>query len=147
MAKFEIAETLPEGVEESNVKLPERSTEKSAGYDLASAVDTVVPAHGRVLVPTGVTCKLSRIEYLAVVPRSGLALKKGITVLNTPGTVDADYYPNCIGVILYNTTDEDFVVNVGDRIAQGIIHEYNITVDDKAEGKRTGGFGSTGIGG
>lgn len=147
MAKFEIAQTLPAGVEEEHITLPKRSTEQSAGYDLASAVNTVVPAHGRVLVPTGVTCKLASNEYLQVVPRSGLALKKGITVLNTPGTVDADYYPNCIGVILYNTTDEAFQVFVGDRIAQGIIHEYKVTEDDKAEGERTGGFGSTGIGG
>lgn len=147
MAKFEIAEELPVGVEEEHITLPKRSTEESAGYDLVSAVCSVVPPHGRVLIPTGVTCKLASNEYLQVVPRSGLALKKGITVLNTPGTVDADYYPKCIGVILYNTTDEAFQVFVGDRIAQGIIHEYKVTEDDNAKGERTGGFGSTGIGG
>lgn len=147
MSKFEIAQTLSEGVEESKIQLPKRSTAQSAGYDLVSPVNTVVPAHGRKLVPTGVTCKLKPYEYLQIVPRSGLALKKGITVLNTPGTVDADYYPNCIGVILYNITDEDFVVSEGDRIAQGIIQTYGRTEDDISFGERDGGFGSTGIGG
>lgn len=145
MAKFEIAETYPESIDEVNIKLPVRATELSAGYDLVSPIHTMVKAHGRTLVPTGVTCKLKPFEYLQIVPRSGLALKKGITVLNTPGTVDADYYPNCIGVILYNTTDEDFEVNIGDRIAQGIIQTYGRTEDDQSFGKRDGGFGSTGV--
>ena len=145
MAKFEIAETYPEAIEEENIKLPVRATELSAGYDFVSPINTVVKAHGRSLVPTGVTCKLKPFEYLQVVPRSGLALKKGITVLNTPGTVDADYYPNCIGVILYNTSDEDFEIKIGDRIAQGIIQTYGRTEDDQSFGKRDGGFGSTGV--
>lgn len=148
MSKFEIAQTLPEGVEENKIQLPKRSTAQSAGYDLVSPISAVVPARGRKLVPTGVTCKLKPYQYLQIVPRSGLALKKGITVLNTPGTVDADYYPNCIGVILYNTTDEDFVVSEGDRIAQAIIQtSYGRTEDDISFGERDGGFGSTGIGG
>ena len=105
----------------------------------------VIPAHSRLLVPTGVTCKLAEDEYLAIVPRSGLALKKGITVLNTPGTVDADYYPNDIGVILYNTTDEDVEFQRGDKIAQAIVQKYHIVEDDDPiDITRVGGFGSTG---
>ena len=66
MAKFEIAQTLPEGVEESKIQLPKRSTAQSAGYDLVSPVNTIVPAHGRKLVPTGVTCKLKPYSYLQI---------------------------------------------------------------------------------
>ena len=74
--------------------LPQRGTQFSAGYDLTAAEDVVIPAHGHALVKTGVTCSMEENEYLAIVPRSGLALKQGITVLNTPGTIDADYFPN-----------------------------------------------------
>ena len=138
MSKFE-------RIEYHDLELPRRSTKYSAGYDLRTPVNIVVPAHSRLLVQTGVTCKLRPYEYLAIVPRSGLALKKGITVLNTPGTVDADYYPNDIGVILYNTTDEDVEFQRGDKIAQAIVQRYAITDDDEpADVTRDGGFGSTG---
>ena len=100
----------------------------------------------RVLVKTGVTVHLEDNEYLAIVPRSGLAYKKGITVLNTPGTIDADYYPGEIGVILYNAGDEPFVVEKGDRIAQAILCEYKTMQLDLVKNKeRDGGFGSTGV--
>lgn len=145
MSKFEIAQSIPNGIEQENIKLPKRSTVNSAGYDLVSPIADVIPAHSRKLIPTGVTCKMTENEYLAIVPRSGLALKKGITVLNTPGTVDADYYPNSIGVILYNTSDEDFEIKIGDRIAQAILCTYKIMEDDESvECTRNGGFGSTG---
>lgn len=125
--------------------LPKRGTLKSAGYDFYAHEEILVKAGERALVKTGVSCKLADNQYLAVVPRSGLALKKGITVLNTPGTVDADYYPNEIGVILYNTSNEDFQVKPGERIAQGIISLYDITeIDNVEERERTSGFGSTG---
>jgi dUTP pyrophosphatase len=85
---------------------------------------------------------------IQVRPRSGLALKKGITVLNTPGTIDADYR-NEIGVILFNTTDEDFVVNAGDRIAQIVLTKFEqinwVEVDELDETDRTDGFGHTGL--
>lgn len=126
--------------------LPMRGTEKSAGYDLTAAEDVVIPAHGHALVKTGVACSMEDNEYLAIVPRSGLALKQGITVLNTPGTIDADYYPNEIGVILYNTNDWDFEVSIGDRIAQAILCEYKtMTLDLVKNRERQGGFGSTGV--
>lgn len=125
--------------------LPIRGTEKSAGYDLYANEDVVIPARGRALVKTGITIEMADNEYLAIVPRSGLAIKQGITVLNTPGTVDADYYPNEIGVVLYNTNDWDFEVSIGDRIAQAILQEYKCTQTDRvANQDRVGGFGSTG---
>ena len=69
--------------------IPIRSTERSAGYDLFANEDIIIKAGDRALVHTGIACEMADNEYLAIVPRSGLALKKGITVLNTPGTVDA----------------------------------------------------------
>ncbi len=138
MAKFE-------RIEYHDLEVPQRSTLYSAGYDLRTPIRFVIPAHSRLLVPTGVTCKLAEDEYLAIVPRSGLALKKGITVLNSPGTVDSDYYPNDIGVILYNTTAEDVEFQRGDKIAQAIIQKYYKTEDDSpVDVTRIGGFGSTG---
>lgn len=126
--------------------IPQRGTTKSAGYDLHSIEDVVVFPHNRILIHTGLTCAMEDNEYLAIVPRSGLALKKGITVLNTPGTIDADYYPNEIGVILYNTSDEPFEIKIGDRIAQAILCEYKtMGVDITKNEDRSGGFGSTGI--
>ena len=90
--------------------VPQRGTKKSAGYDLVAHESAVIGPRSRKLVKTGVTVALEDNEYLAIVPRSGLALKKGVTVLNTPGTVDADYYPGEIGVILMNTSDDTFFV-------------------------------------
>lgn len=125
--------------------VPQRGTKKSAGYDLVAHESAVIGPRSRKLVKTGVTVVLEDNEYLAIVPRSGLALKKGVTVLNTPGTVDADYYPGEIGVILMNTSDDTFFVEPGDRIAQAILCEYKtMGVDLVKEEERNGGFGSTG---
>ena len=125
--------------------MPQRATKQSAGYDLATPVEVTIPAHCRVLVPTHITAMMMPDEYLAIVPRSGLALKKGITVLNTPGTIDADYFPGDIGVILYNTTDEDVTLEKNERIAQAIVLKYGlIDNDEPKDADRQGGFGSTG---
>ena len=132
-------------------QMPLRGTKNSAGYDLYSHEDTIVPAQGRVLVKTGVKCWLEPNRYLAVVPRSGLALKQGITVLNTPGTVDSDFYPNEVGVILYNTTNIDFPIHKGDRIAQGVLNISPKGIFNQVEdiltvtgSNRQGGYGSSG---
>lgn len=129
--------------------LPKYETPQSAGADVRSTIDTIVPAHGRVLVPTGLYIAVPSGYEMMVRPRSGLALKKGITVLNTPGCVDADYRGQ-VGVILFNTTDEDFIVNKGDRIAQLILNKVEqinwIAVDELDETERgDGGFGHTKI--
>ena len=130
-------------------QLPQYETPQSAGADVRSIIDTIVPAHGRVLIPTGLYVAVPSGYEMMVRPRSGLALKKGITVLNTPGCVDADYRGQ-VGVILFNTTDKDFIVNKGDRIAQLILNKVEqinwIPVEELDETVRgEGGFGSTKI--
>jgi dUTP pyrophosphatase len=119
-----------------------------AGADLRSRVSAVVPAHGRALVPTGVSIALPDGYVGLVHPRSGLAHKYGITVLNTPGTIDAGYRGE-IAVNLFNSTDVDFAIEIGDRIAQLVIqqieHAHFIMVERLPESDRgVGGHGSTG---
>lgn len=127
---------------------PQYETPQSAGADVRSNEDKIIPAHGRALVKTGLCVAIPVGYEIQVRPRSGLALKKGITVLNTPGTIDADYR-NEIGVILFNTTDEDFEVKMGDRIAQLVLNKVEQIeweeVDELPTSDRgLGGFGSTG---
>ncbi|MEY4713721.1 MAG: hypothetical protein RIQ37_51 [Actinomycetota bacterium] len=128
--------------------MPTYAQPGDAGADLRSRVAAVVPARGRTLVPTGVSIALPDGYVALVHPRSGLAHKHGITVLNTPGTVDAGYRGE-IAVNLYNTTDEDFAIEVGDRIAQLVIQAVEraqfIEVERLPESDRgEGGHGSTG---
>jgi len=137
-------------VNKSNNELPAYSTEMSAGMDLRASLKepVVLKPLERQLVPTGLFIELPEGFEAQIRPRSGLALKKGISVLNTPGTVDADYRGE-IGVILVNLSNEDFVINNGERICQMVISshetvEWNL-VDDLKETKRgAGGFGHTG---
>ena len=131
-----------------NLMWPKYATPQSAGADVRSKIDTIVPAHGRTLVPTGMFIALPVGYEIHVRPRSGLALKKGITVLNTPGTIDADYRGE-IGVILFNTSDKDFEVKAGDRIAQIVLNKVEqinwVEVDELDETERgAGGFGHSG---
>lgn len=128
---------------------PKYETPQSAGADVRSKIDTIVPAHGRKLVPTGMFIAVPSGYEAQVRPRSGLALKKGITVLNTPGTIDADYRGE-VGVILFNTSDEDFEVKAGDRIAQIVLSKIEqinwVEVDKLDETERgEGGFGHTAV--
>ncbi len=131
--------------------LPEYATRQSAGMDLRANIDeafTLKPLQRR-LVPTGLFMALPEGYEAQVRPRSGLALKHGITVLNSPGTIDADYRGE-IGVVLVNLSDTDFVVNPGERIAQMVIarHEQAAfevveTLDETERG--AGGYGHTGV--
>ena len=131
--------------------LPTYATELSAGMDLrANLTDSIVlkPLQ-RCLVPTGIFMALPEGYEAQVRPRSGLALKKGITVLNSPGTIDADYRGE-VGVILVNLSAEDFVVEDGERIAQMVIARYEQveweSVEVLSETERgSGGFGHTGV--
>lgn len=125
--------------------IPQRGTKQSAGYDLCSVEEHTIEPGQRQLVKTGLTVYMLPDEELQIRPRSGLALKKGITVLNSPGTIDSDYFPNEIGVILINHGDEPFKVNIGDRICQAVFSKYFITDNDQASQERTGGFGHTGV--
>jgi dUTP pyrophosphatase len=130
----------------AHAKIPQRATKKSAGYDISAAKFALVEPGETVLVETGLTAYMQDDEELQIRPRSGLALKYGITVLNSPGTIDADYEGQHIKVMLYNTSDHYFTVNPGDRIAQAVFAKFLITDDDQpADQERTGGFGHTGV--
>ena len=138
-------------VNKGHQPLPQYATPQSAGMDLRANLDAPVTLHPmeRRLIPTGLHIALPAGYEAQVRPRSGLALKKGITVLNSPGTIDADYRGE-IGVLLINLSQEDFVVNDGERIAQMVIARYEqggfIAVDVLDETERgAGGYGHTGI--
>lgn len=131
--------------------LPSYATAGAAGMDLSAASDHDIAINpgARALIPTGIAIALPVGFEAQVRPRSGLALKKGITVLNSPGTIDADYRGE-IGVVLINHGHEEFVVKRGDRIAQLVISRYDRVVWQQTEtltetDRGTGGFGSTGI--
>ena len=137
-------------VNRSNNPLPEYSTIHSAGMDLRANLEkpvTLKPLE-RALIPTGLFIELPVGFEAQIRPRSGLALKKGITVLNSPGTIDADYRGE-IGIILINLSNEEFIIEHGERICQMVIasHEHIRweSVDVLEETVRgTGGFGHTG---
>lgn len=131
--------------------LPKYATPQSAGMDLRANLEEPIilrPLERR-LIPTGLHIALPAGYEAQVRPRSGLALKKGITVLNSPGTIDADYRGE-VGVLLINLSQEDFVVNDGERIAQMVIarHEQGefeaVEVLDETE-RGEGGYGHTGV--
>ena len=128
--------------------LPKYQTAGASGCDLRSSVDSVIPAGKRGIIPTGLKVDIPTGFEGQVRPRSGLAAKHGITVLNTPGTIDCDYRGE-IKVILLNTGDEEFIIKKGDRIAQLVFSQVfraifkkdeNLTSTDRGDG----GFGSTG---
>ena len=142
-------------VNESNNTLPKYATVGSAGIDLRANISedgesiTLKPFESK-LISTGIRISLPKGYEAQIRPRSGLALKHGITVLNTPGTIDSDY-TGIIGVILINFSDNDFTVYNGDRIAQMVISKYEVAKLKAVERlKKTergeGGFGHTGIG-
>ena len=138
-------------INRSHHALPQYATPQSAGMDLCASLDAPVtlPSLGRALIPTGLYIALPQGYEAQIRPRSGLALKKGITLLNTPGTIDADYRGE-IGVVLVNLGSEDFTVNDGERIAQMVISRYEKVelrlVEELDETQRgEGGYGHTGV--
>ena len=131
--------------------LPEYATEQSAGMDLRANLEAPVELHPlqRRLIPTGLHIALPQGYEAQVRPRSGLALKRGITVLNSPGTIDADYRGE-VGVVLVNLSDETFIVNDGERIAQMVIARCEQAVLKSVEvlnatERGEGGYGHTGV--
>ena len=138
-------------VNKGHQPLPQYATVQSAGMDLRANLDEPVTLRplGRCLVPTGLHIALPEGYEAQIRPRSGLALKRGITVLNSPGTIDADYRGE-IGVLLINLSQEEFVINDGERIAQMVIarHEQGelteVDVLDETE-RGEGGYGHTGV--
>ena len=138
-------------INESHHPLPQYATPLSAGMDLRANLDAPVTLRPleRKLIPTGLRIALPEGYEAQVRPRSGLALKKGVTVLNTPGTVDADYRGE-VGVILINLSQEDFVVEDGERIAQMVIARHEqaelVEVSVLSDTERgAGGFGHSGV--
>jgi len=138
-------------INKSKHELPSYETVFSAGMDIKANIDESVTLRPleRIVIKTGLFISLSKGLEAQVRPRSGLAAKKGITVLNSPGTIDADYRGE-IGVILINLSADNFTINDGDRIAQLVIakHEQikwkNVTILDETV-RGVGGFGSTGV--
>lgn len=138
-------------INHSKHPLPRYATPLSAGVDLRANLDAPItlPPMGRCLVPTGLRIALPAGYEAQVRPRSGLALKHGITLLNTPGTIDADYRGD-IGVIMANLSAEPFTIADGDRIAQLVVARHETaewepveTLDDTERGE--GGFGHSGV--
>ena len=138
-------------VNKSHHKLPQYATALSAGLDIRANLDSPITLKplGRALVPTGLFIALPQGYEAQIRPRSGLAIKKGITVLNSPGTIDADYRGE-ICIILVNLSSDDFVIEDGERICQMVIarHEQaiweEVEVLDQTE-RGEGGFGHTGV--
>lgn len=134
---------------DAGFKLPERKTACSAGYDLTAAEDvTLMP--GRVtVIPTGVKAYMQEDEYLGIHIRSGLAFKHGLSLINSQGIIDADYYNNPdneghIMIAVINHGHDTVVIKRGERVAQGIFYKYLRADNDNASNLRTGGMGSTG---
>lgn len=138
-------------INKSKHAIPSYETTGAAGMDLKANIDTpiILKPLERAIVKTGLFIALPQGFEAQVRPRSGLAAKKGITVLNSPGTVDADYRGE-IGVILVNLSNEDFIINDGERIAQLVIAKHEriswqeVKILDETQ-RGSGGFGSTGL--
>ena len=135
-----IKKLVPEAI------IPARGSDGAAGYDISSVVDIVVPALGRSAVATGLAIRVPEGTYGRVAPRSGLAYKHGIDVL--AGVIDEDYRGE-VKVILYNTSERDYIIKKGDRIAQLILEkivtpDVAIVLELEDTERGVGGFGSTG---
>ncbi|WP_010254162.1 dUTP diphosphatase [Myroides injenensis] len=137
-------------INKSNHSLPNYETVQSAGMDLRANLSEPITLESleRAIVPTGLFIELPNGYEAQIRPRSGLAAKKGITLLNTPGTIDADYRGE-IGVIMVNLSKEPFTIENGERIAQMVIAKYEQIQWDEVEvlsetERGAGGFGSTG---
>lgn len=136
---------------DKNVRLPERKTAASAGYDIEAAEECVLSPHEVTLVPTGLKAYMGADEYLGIHVRSGFSIKNAVSCVNAQGVIDADYFDNPdneghIMVALINHGDKPLTIEKGMRIAQGIFYKY-LTVDGDEAGQgamRTGGMGSTG---
>lgn len=130
-----------------SVKLPHRATAHSAGYDFYAVEDVFLPAGGSAVVKTGIRALMAAGWVLLIYPRSGLGFKLGIRLANTVGVIDGDYCfsdnEGHIMIKLHNPGSQSVTLSGGTAIAQGLFTPYGITEDDKADGIRNGGFGST----
>lgn len=131
------------------IKLPQRATKFSAGYDIYAPYDIEIPAKGTVKVPTGIRVKLDDDKFLAVYPRSGLGFKFKMQLYNSVGIIDSDYYNSDneghIWCKFYNDSPDGKTITIkqGEAMCQGIIQQYYKINGDETDGVRNGGFGST----
>ncbi len=134
----------------TDIPLPERKTASSAGYDIAAIENVSLPPQQMTLIPTGLKAYMQPDEYLGIHIRSSLAVKQNLSLANSQGIIDADYYNNPdneghILVAVFNHGSQKFDIVKGTRIAQGIFYKYLLTdADQVAVSLRKGGFGSTG---
>lgn len=138
-----------ERIKEKDFELPKRSTKNSGGYDFVVPEDIICKSHEITMVKSGVKAYFPDDEVLLLFNRSSNPKKKGLIILNGVGVVDSDYVDNSenegeIAGLFYNMLDEDVVLKAGEKMMQGIFVKFEITDDDNAEGKRKGGWGSTG---
>lgn len=146
------AETMGERAAEAiplpEIPLPRRATAGSAGYDFVAPAETVIPAGGCALIPTGIRAEIESGWVLALFPRSSLGFKTGIRLSNTVGIIDSDYAfaknEGHIMVKLRNPSDHPVVIARGDRFCQGVFLPYGTAEESGEFSKRQGGFGSTG---
>lgn len=143
---------IVKGYENKNINIPVRKTSLSAGYDIESAEDIVIPSFNigtkPTLIKTGLKCYMENDEYLMLVNRSSNPVKRGLVLANSVGIIDADYYnnPDNDGHLMYafyNYSKEDITIKKGDTIGQAIFMKYLLVDNDSSNGERKGGFGST----
>ena len=143
---------IVKGYENKNINIPVRKTSLSAGYDIESAEDIVIPSFNigtkPTLIKTGLKCYMENDEYLMLVNRSSNPVKRGLVLANSVGIIDADYYnnPDNDGHLMYafyNYSKEDITIKKGDIIGQAIFMKYLLVDNDSSNGERKGGFGST----
>lgn len=133
---------------DKSINIPKRATKLSAGYDIEAAEDVIINPFEVKLIPTGLKVHLLKDEALFIYPRSSLAIKHSLTMPNSVGVIDADYYDNKsneghILISMYNFGKEAVSIKKGERIAQGIFQKYLTAINDDASNNRDGGFGST----
>lgn len=148
---FEIVEDKYRKHPECNIVMPQRGTSSSAGYDICTPVDVVIPAKGHSkIIFTDIKAYMLPDEVLCTYVRSSIGMKRGLVLANITGIIDSDYYSNPdndgnIGFMLRNLTDEEVVIKAGERVIQGIFSKYlTVDLDEPKSKERVGGVGSTG---
>ncbi len=145
---FKVSEKVYNQAGYERIRLPLRATAGSAGYDFFTPFDIALPPHGEAVVPTGVRVRMEEGVVLLCFPKSGLGFQYNLTLANTVGVIDSDYfYSDNEGHIiakLKNGSDRPLLIEAGRAFMQGVFVPFFITESDRAEGRRNGGFGSTG---
>lgn len=149
--KISLKQYIKDGGQEDSyneIQKPQRATVLSAGYDICTPVDILLPARSAGKFPTGLRVIMNDDEVLLIHIRSSIGAKHGVRISNSTGIIDADYSQaqneGHMWLFLHNDSDKDFVAKSGDRLCQGIFSKYFVTDDDVAVDSRVGGVGSTG---